>query len=884
MAGGDRGALVEHRVPVGDRRGHHRLGGLAHRQRLAGQRRLVGLQPVAGQHPAVGRDGVARPHRDHVAGHQFLRGHHLLRAVAQHPGGHRRAGQQLGQRTLGVVLVHRADQRRAAHHPADQRGVDQRAERGGEHRPGGEHRGERVRQLVHERAEQPGWAVPVPGHGTPAAGRLLAGQPIGVRTELVEDDLHRHQVPGGERGRRRTGPVGQPPGPPDAVREGEGGGPVHRREGPAGQPLPVGGERTERSQPGAGHRDPDVLPGHPPGHPGRVDEQGGNPQVVADQQVRAPGRQVLRGGHPQPAVGGPERGPVTGDHRHHRALALQVTDRVGEPGTAGHEGVGEVVPAVVVPGDHEPQAGLARGGRQGVHPRDGLRFDPQHGGEPAALGQPEQPAAVRAQPRAVRGVPRVRHVHPVQRAEPPAVGVPDGVRGGRVEQGERPGGHLAGVRTGQRCQVGQHAPVGAEHRGVQQHRVDPVQLAQHAAVHDDHAPPGEHPAELRGVPLAATARGLGQRRQGQRGGPLPPGHRHRGGPGRRTRGQHTAHVALGRAVRNRAGPLAVRYPGDRPVRVAGQPRLGLRPGGELGPRLTPLHHPLRAVEHDAGPAAAEPLGDRLGEREEHVGAGVGAQPPVGECVQLRVQVDRGEEAGHLAGDRGERQDPGGRRDGQAQRVRDQRAQGAGGARALLGRMRRRDLRVRLVRAHPLGPRHGGDQVAQLRLRLLDRHDHPARRRVDPGPGHPGQGLQRRLHLPGQPVPAVLADAVHLDVVPAVTGPDPAPGQPGEPGQPGRGRAHASRRLGDAAGHGVPGRAGQGGSDGTGGVRHGGGDAARDPGHGVRHGDRRQEEAGDAAQRGHRGVRPGCRPRSPVLPPSRDGFRSGRVTRAELKSS
>lgn len=145
----------------------------------------------------------------------------------------------------------------------------------------------------------------------------------------------------------------------------------------------------------------------------------------------------------------------------------------------------------------------------------------------------------------------------------------------------------------------------------------------------------------------------------------------------------------------------------------------------MGPRLTPLHHPLRAVQDDSRPTAGQALRHRLGQRKQDVGARVGAQSSADELVQLRLKIHCGEQAGHLAGQRRERQDPGGRRDCQAQRVRGERAEGSRSSRPLLRWVRRWDLRVGFVVAGPLDPVDRGDQVAQRRLGGLDGDHHPA---------------------------------------------------------------------------------------------------------------------------------------------------------------
>ena len=117
------------------------------------------------------------------------------------------------------------------------------------------------------------------------------------------------------------------------------------------------------------------------------------------------------------------------------------------------------------------------------------------------------------------------------------------------------------------------------------------------------------------------------------------------------------------------------------------------------------------------------------------------------CVQLRLQVHRREQAGHLTGQRRERQDPGGRRDGQAQRVRGERAEGARGARPLLRRVRGWDLRVGFVVAGPLDPARSWRSGRAASARGPARRPPPARRERSPGPRPP------RASAPARPPPA-----------------------------------------------------------------------------------------------------------------------------------
>ncbi len=585
---------------------------------------------------------------------------------------------------------------------------------------------------------------------------------------------------------------------------------VDRGEGAAWQVDGIGGECGECAETGAGQTDTHVLFCHPAGHPGGLDDQRDAPQVGADQQVRSPRWGCLRFGKAQAAVCRGECRPVCGDQHDHRALALQGAYRFGESVAAGHHCVG-AVPCRVVAGHDEPQPALPGDRRQGVDARCRFRLHPQHRRQGVALGETKQVTAALAQPPAVVGVTGVAGAEAVQRAEPPAVQPTYVGRGCRFEEGEGPRGDLRGVSAGQRSQIGQYTAVGAEYPGVEYERVDPVQFPQHAAVHRDDATVGEDAAELGGVSLASAARCLGQRGEAQGGGPFRADHR--------SAAEHPAAVPLDRAVRFGAGALVDRCAGHGTVRFAGERRFGLGPGALLGESFAPLHDALCPVQHDAGPSAGEALDHRLGEREEHLGAWVAAYAQPGEGVQFRVQVDCGEQTCHFGRDGGDGQDPGGGGDGEAERVGGERAERTRGARSFLGRMRRGDLRVRFVRAGAFGAGDGGDQVAQLRFRRADRHDDPSGRRVDPGPVDPGQAFQRRLDLAGQRVPAVLTDAVHLDVVPARPGPHPPAGEP--------------ERTGQSAG---------GGADAMGGVVH------------QRYGHRRPEATGEVAQGGHRLVR------------------------------
>lgn len=193
-----------------------RPGGLRHRQRLAGQRRLVGLQAGHGDEPDVGWDDVAQVQVDDVARHQRGDVHRGGPAVA---GDHGRVGdlgvQGLGG-LLGPVLVdepqadgesddHRDDDRAAAFpdEERDRRGADEQAEQRGaqlvpehrqEPRPVGGHR---VRPVPGESA--PGLGGRQPGRG----GDGQVGQDAGDRTGRRHDD-GRPRGTGAGCGRRGT--------------------------------------------------------------------------------------------------------------------------------------------------------------------------------------------------------------------------------------------------------------------------------------------------------------------------------------------------------------------------------------------------------------------------------------------------------------------------------------------------------------------------------------------------------------------------------------------------------------------------------------------------------------------------------------------------------
>ena len=327
----------------------------------------------------------------------------------------------MGQGLLGVALVYGTDQRGAADDSTDQGRVDQGTEAGGERRPGDQDRGERVDQFVGEGAEQPAAAARLAGAAGLAAFGLGVGQPVGAAAELLQDGRHRHQVPGGDGRGGCLGVFGQAGGPPHAVTEGQCRRAVDRGEGTNGQHGTVGGECAQCAETRTGQPDAHVLHGHPASHPGGLDDQCGDPQVGADEQVRTPRWQRLRVGDAQAAVRGGERRPVAGDEHHHGAFALQYADRGGQLVVAGQQGVGEGVSFGVTAGHDDPQSGLPGDSRQAVDARCGFRIDPEHGGQGVALGEAEQVSATFAQPAAVVGVAGVAYVELVEGAELPAV-------------------------------------------------------------------------------------------------------------------------------------------------------------------------------------------------------------------------------------------------------------------------------------------------------------------------------------------------------------------------------------------------------------------------------------------------------------------------------
>ena len=104
------------------------LDALAHRQALAGQRRLGDLERRRGQQPPVGRHDVAGLDRDHVAGHELLGRELRERAVAAHARLDDHHLRQRGDRRRGLALLvepeHGVEQRQQQDHDAGARLLD----------------------------------------------------------------------------------------------------------------------------------------------------------------------------------------------------------------------------------------------------------------------------------------------------------------------------------------------------------------------------------------------------------------------------------------------------------------------------------------------------------------------------------------------------------------------------------------------------------------------------------------------------------------------------------------------------------------------------------------------------------------------------------------
>jgi hypothetical protein len=147
LARRDRGPLVEHRAPLRDGGGDDGLLALGHRERFAGEARLVDLGVRTREDATVGRHEVARVQAHDVALHEHRSADRDLVAVAAHgdrPAAHVR---QARDRALGPEALDAAHHRVRAHHGSHHDSVGERPDHRRQRRPRREHRRQGARQL-----------------------------------------------------------------------------------------------------------------------------------------------------------------------------------------------------------------------------------------------------------------------------------------------------------------------------------------------------------------------------------------------------------------------------------------------------------------------------------------------------------------------------------------------------------------------------------------------------------------------------------------------------------------------------------------------------------------------------------------------------------------
>jgi hypothetical protein len=301
--------------------------------------------------------------------------------------------------------------------------------------------------------------------------------------------------------------------------------------------------------------------------------------------------------------------------------------------------------------DH-PEPGVASRAGQRVQSRRGLLDRRDHGLQPVALREPEhEPGTAVAQlvPLLVARV--AGQVQLVDGAEHPVAVPAEGGRLVRVEQVERGRGQLTGAAIGQRHQVGELPASGGQCAGVDHQCVHEVEPAQHRAVHDDRAAPGQDVAEPRGERGLPGRGRLRQCREPGTDGAAGAGerHGHRGDPG--ANGERATGVALDLALRQWAGSLGHHGLGLGVFRTGDQVELGVAPRLLVRAGLPPLHDPGGDVEHGALPTSGEPVDEGGGRGQQGVGLLVATQPLAEDAPHTRVEVDRGQQPSGLGGQR-----------------------------------------------------------------------------------------------------------------------------------------------------------------------------------------------------------------------------------------
>ena len=199
-AGDDR-ACVHHVELVGQRRsGWTGPGGfLPHRQRFAGEQRLVDLEPVRGNEPGVGRHAVARFEPEQVAWHDLF-GWDFADGAPAADG--RADLEELLERPTGTVclgLLPRAETDIDRDHRGDDGGILGVADGQRHQRRREQQQHERVCQLKdgeapHRRRRLAGERIGA--EGREATGRLGGRQPLAAAAHAVQHVVEGQRMPG----------------------------------------------------------------------------------------------------------------------------------------------------------------------------------------------------------------------------------------------------------------------------------------------------------------------------------------------------------------------------------------------------------------------------------------------------------------------------------------------------------------------------------------------------------------------------------------------------------------------------------------------------------------------------------------------------------------
>ena len=209
LAMGHQGARIGHAAAIrqgGLRR--QRGDALVHRDRFAGQRRLLDLQSLGPQNPQVRRDLVAGLQLHQVAGHQ-LRGVHGDQPAAAPGHGVGREHPPDGlQGVLGLALLHESDGRVDEHDAQDDAGVEPVPQQGRDPRRRQQHVDQQVVELGEEaqqRAAGLGLGQSVGAVGDQAPAGLLGAQALAAAADPIQRLLGAQVMPLGPAGLRVPG-------------------------------------------------------------------------------------------------------------------------------------------------------------------------------------------------------------------------------------------------------------------------------------------------------------------------------------------------------------------------------------------------------------------------------------------------------------------------------------------------------------------------------------------------------------------------------------------------------------------------------------------------------------------------------------------------------